>query len=145
MFDEESRKSIAAYQNISTYLDTLNGFLRDSQKQLSFSLVDNQLYYSRLGHGVEGDALSKDLSKLSSGEKQIIIVLTYLAFLAEPGSIFIVDEPELSLHLKWQRKLIEALRILCPVDCQIILATHAPEIAGRARDKCIRLNHEAMH
>ena len=77
----------------------------------------------------------RGLKELSSGERQIIIVLTYLAFLAGENSIFIVDEPELSLHLRWQGYLVTALNNLRPQNCQIVIATHAPEIVGESRSK----------
>lgn len=140
VFESEALDSLESYKPLSIYLDSLNAFLKDSSKELFFDQADNNLYYKRLDENSELESKSKELLHLSSGEKQIVIMLTYLAFLAEPGSIFILDEPELSLHLKWQQKLVPAIQILCPKDCQIILATHAPEIAGRARENCVRLN-----
>jgi predicted ATPase len=88
--------------------------------------------------------VGRNLKDLSSGERQILIVLTYLAFLSGPDSIFIIDEPELSLHLRWQGYLIEALQKLRPPGSQILIATHAPEIAGRARRHSIQLSQKYL-
>jgi ABC-type lipoprotein export system ATPase subunit len=65
------------------------------------------------------------LHALSSGEKQLILILlqTFLA----GGSSILIDEPEISMHIDWQEKLIDAMRQLNP-SAQIILATHSPEI-----------------
>ncbi len=64
---------------------------------------------------------------LSSGEKQLLIVLlTVLVQDCQPA-ILIMDEPEISLHFDWQRKLISIIRELNPF-VQIILATHSPAI-----------------
>jgi predicted ATPase len=65
--------------------------------------------------------------KLSSGEKQILIIL--LTTLLQDGkqSILFMDEPEISLHLDWQRKLIGYIRELNP-NVQIIMSTHSPGI-----------------
>jgi len=86
------------------------------------------------------EANYRSLKELSSGERQVLIVLTYLAFLTGENGIFVIDEPELSLHLRWQSYLVGALRSLRPAGCQIIVATHAPEIAGRARESCVLLS-----
>lgn len=67
---------------------------------------------------------------LSSGEKQLLIILLTVLTQDQEPSILIMDEPELSLHLKWQASLIENIRTLNP-NCQIIIATHAPGIIKR--------------
>ena len=65
------------------------------------------------------------LMSLSAGEKQVLLMLIEV-LQARNGSM-IVDEPELSLHLSWQRDLIRFLRSLNS-NSQIIFATHSPEI-----------------
>jgi len=54
----------------------------------------------------------------------------------ETGAIFIADEPELSLHVLWQEKLISSLRGLNP-NAQIISATHSPDIVGSLSKQAI--------
>lgn len=66
---------------------------------------------------------------LSSGEKQLIILLTEALLQKSMPNIFIADEPELSLHIGWQRIIIEKILEMNPM-AQIIVATHSPEIAG---------------
>ena len=63
--------------------------------------------------------------KLSSGEKQILIIL--LTALVEDNERYVLfmDEPEISLHIEWQQRLIELIRQLNP-NAQIILTTHSP-------------------
>ncbi len=50
--------------------------------------------------------------------------------------VFIVDEPELSLHMDWQNMFVDAVQTANP-KLQIILATHAPAIIGGRNDLCI--------
>jgi predicted ATPase len=65
--------------------------------------------------------------KLSSGEKQLLIILlTVLMRDGQPCALF-VDEPEASLHIEWQQQLISLIRALNP-NAQLILATHSPAI-----------------
>jgi len=64
---------------------------------------------------------------LSSGEKQmLVILLTALVQDGRPGALF-MDEPEISLHIEWQQRLITLIRTLNP-NAQIILCTHSPAI-----------------
>jgi len=102
----------------------------DSGKEVFFSEASSCLRFRLKGDLAES---GRSVGELSSGEKQIVIVLTYICFLADTESIFIIDEPELSLHLAWQKKLTEALKKLQPDGSQLILATHSPEIVGRYR------------
>lgn len=65
--------------------------------------------------------------QLSSGEKQILVILLTVLVQDNKPSLLFMDEPEISLHLDWQRKLIQYIKELNP-NVQIILATHSPGI-----------------
>lgn len=73
------------------------------------------------------------LSDLSSGEKQLLILLTEALLQKEAPCIFLADEPELSLHIEWQRMIIPAIVDLNP-NAQVIAATHSPEVASKFAD-----------
>lgn len=80
--------------------------------------------------------------ELSSGEKQLIILFSHLAFAKDSNKdIFIIDEPELSLHLSWQEKFVSALQTVAP-KMQFVLATHAPAIINKKEKfkKCVNLS-----
>lgn len=68
-----------------------------------------------------------NLQDLSSGEKHIITILGRATLSNANGAIFVADEPELSLHLDWQRKILGSIRKLSPLS-QIIVATHSPAV-----------------
>lgn len=72
--------------------------------------------------------------RLSSGEKQLLIVLGE-ALLQENGTwVYIADEPELSLHVRWQESLVHNLRALNE-NSQILFATHSPDVVSTYSDK----------
>ena len=73
------------------------------------------------------DTIGIHPKKLSSGEKQLLIIL--LTVLLERGEeyILMLDEPEISMHISWQYKLIDMILQLNP-NVQIILTTHSPMI-----------------
>jgi energy-coupling factor transporter ATP-binding protein EcfA2 len=74
------------------------------------------------------------LSRLSSGEKQLLRILID-SLLADKNAV-ILDEPEISLHVDWQKILIPTMRQLSP-EAQLIIATHSPEIMEEVDDENI--------
>lgn len=76
-----------------------------------------------------GDIISP--ANLSSGEKHLLRIL--LAAMTSEFNSVIVDEPELSMHIDWQRELVRTAHTLNP-DCQLILASHSPEIMADLPD-----------
>ncbi|WP_170967994.1 AAA family ATPase [Vibrio sp. F13] len=111
------------YARLSRFEMLVNKFLNETGKHVRIS---NKGRLSVMFSGGE-----RDLSVLSSGERQIIIMLAHLVLnkrLRKDG-VFIVDEPELSLHISWQDMFVDAIREAGP-NLQIILATHSPSIIG---------------
>lgn len=74
-----------------------------------------------------GDEVLEDNKRLSSGEKQFLIIMLTVLLQRKEECILILDEPEISMHLDWQRSLLNNIRALNPC-CQIILATHSPGV-----------------
>jgi hypothetical protein len=74
------------------------------------------------------------LSALSSGEKQVLRI--FLETLLASESSIIIDEPELSMHVDWQRRLVAAMQQLNR-SAQLVLATHSPEIMADVADSKI--------
>jgi predicted ATP-dependent endonuclease of OLD family len=118
--EEDKRKIVEPRQR---FFDTLQSFMPNKKFQYDnkkgsffFSLegVDNKLF---------------PWSSLSSGEKQLLIQFMEMILQEGKSLIFIADEPELSLHLAWQEKLLEALRNLNE-NAQLIVATHSPDIVA---------------
>ena len=70
-----------------------------------------------------------DINGLSSGEKQLFLRILSIKMLEPENSIILIDEPELSLHPKWQQKIIEVYKRIGKNN-QIITATHSPHILG---------------
>lgn len=75
---------------------------------------------------------------LSSGEKQLFIILGEALLQEERPVVFISDEPELSLHVSWQNALFGNVRKL-NTACQVISATHSPDIVGSFQKNVIQI------
>jgi predicted ATP-binding protein involved in virulence len=69
------------------------------------------------------------LEQLSSGEKQLLLILLKVFLLDKKPAIIFMDELEISLHIRWQREIIDRMRQINPF-CQIIIATHSPSMFG---------------
>jgi ABC-type glutathione transport system ATPase component len=82
--------------------------------------TENEIRFSQIGETLVP-------YQLSSGEKQILVILlTVLVEDRQPYVLF-MDEPEVSLHIEWQKRLIDLIVELNP-QVQIILTTHSPAV-----------------
>lgn len=69
------------------------------------------------------------LNELSSGEQHEVVLLYELIFKTRPGIMVLIDEPEISLHISWQKEFLDdLLRIIRIQDFQVLIATHSPSI-----------------
>ena len=81
-----------------------------------------------------------DLSHLSSGEQNEVVMLYRLVFGVEDNSMLLIDEPENSLHVLWQKKFMRTIEEVSAVkNLFVIVATHSPQIIGRRWDSCCDL------
>ena len=104
----------------ATFVDVLNGLIERKKISVNDKNEIEATTDSGKKLGTRG---------LSSGEKQLIIILGEALLQKESPWIYIADEPELSLHVRWQEKLIENLRSINP-KAQIICATHSPDVVS---------------
>ena len=79
-----------------------------------------------------------DINELSSGEKQLFLRTLAIRMLNPENSIILIDEPELSLHPRWQQRIVDVYRKIGKNN-QIIIATHSPHILGSVRKENIML------
>ena len=79
-----------------------------------------------------------DINELSSGEKQLFLRTLAIKMLNPENSIILIDEPELSLHPKWQQRIVDVYRKIGKNN-QIIIATHSPHVLGSVKKENIML------
>ncbi|PPK72981.1 putative ATP-binding protein involved in virulence [Methylobacter tundripaludum] len=79
-------------------------------------------------------------TQLSSGEQHQIVLFYELIFKAEQNSFFLVDEPEISLHIDWQRSFLSDIHKISSLgDRSFLIATHSPQIIGSYRELAVAL------
>ncbi len=124
-----------ALQDLQKVMDTFVTLLGEFYSQKSVSI--------HVGRGLtikSSAGLDLDPSVLSSGEKQLLLLFCNAIQARRDNTVFIVDEPELSLNVKWQRLLVGAMmECLKGVKAQLILATHSIEILSQYREYVVPL------
>ncbi|MGA7496821.1 MAG: AAA family ATPase [Isosphaeraceae bacterium] len=118
------------YETIHRFTQTINAFYKN--KKVSFH-VDK-------GFTIRSGKEKLEPSLLSSGEKQLFLLLCNTILARKHASLFLIDEPELSLNVKWQRKLVDAvLDNTGGSNVQFLMATHSIELITQHRPSVVRL------
>lgn len=124
------------YDLVSKFVDNINSLYRDVA--LEFQLGQGFRVVSKKS----GNMLPPQV--LSSGEQHVLLLMCNT--LASRGSpcLVLIDEPELSLNIKWQRRLVQTL-LDCTSgsDVQFIAATHSFELLSHYRDNVVKLTNVA--
>ncbi len=80
------------------------------------------------------------LEKLSSGEQHQLVLFFELLFELRENALILIDEPELSLHISWQKQFVSDLkRIIALNGFDVLLATHSPQLVGEWEDLVVEL------
>lgn len=108
---------------ISLLVETFNKYMIDEKKLI----VSDSAVYIALGDS------KHSISDLSSGERHILTFLSLVLFEGRKRDFLIIDEPEISLNIVWQRQLLDLFKELIP-EVQIIAASHSPILARRNPD-----------
>lgn len=116
----------SSFEIINRYLDAVNEFLEG--KRVEIIIRAGNTYGDPLVRTKFNDGSTSGLQTLSSGERQILTLL-YAATHMSKQQVVLIDEPELSLHVDWQRLLIKKMSDQFG-DRQLIVCTHSPVIAA---------------
>ncbi len=131
---EDSDKKLGVFDDLYEKVSLFGKIINDRfiHKHIIFSDKGMQVFTD------EGVPL--DLTLLSSGEQQEIILFYELLFNIEKDSLLLIDEPEISLHVAWQKKIVEDfLKIAELRSFDLLLATHSPQIIGDRWDLTVEL------
>lgn len=126
-------------QNVVAQVEQIQQKIRASQEpQRRLEAIVQELFsenkeftFTRQGISVTSRGEEIPLVSLSSGERQLLLLmLEVLRFKKHP---VIIDEPELSMHVEWQHRLVDTLLALSP-SVQLIMASHSPEVMANVPD-----------
>jgi len=116
---KDLRSALAKQERIDKFFEMINMLFSSTGKTIDID--DKNRVIFRKG------AQIIPLERLSAGEKQILLLLFTLFLMEDKPNVLLLDEPEISLHIEWQDRLIGLMHDLNP-NCQIIMTTHSPNI-----------------
>lgn len=119
MIVELDREKLAL-SSINLLVDTFNDYLIEGKKLV---VSGSEIYIA-----IDGGRHS--IHDLSSGERHILTFLSLVLFIGQDRNFLIIDEPEISLNIMWQRELLALFSKLVP-KTQIIVASHSPVLSRR--------------
>ncbi len=147
-----------------SYSQALYVYLKDTKQKLEVfddivarldlftEIVNKKLNYKKVvisnEHGLivlKEDNSELETSKLSSGEQQIIVLYYELIFGVKDKLMLLIDEPEISLHVAWQRELMQDLHKIINLkngNLNLLISTHAPQVIDNNWNLVIDLGEE---
>lgn len=172
--DIKAKLSTISKQNIEAAVNILQPYLEIQKKRLDaldnlFDTVffltqslNDYLYKKRVVYFLhEGfkfyqwdkdssfNSNSKDeikVKSLSSGERQLLSIFSMVIRMSNTCPIIIIDEPELSLNIKWQRRLLSTLNYFVrDSKAQFVVATHSFEILSSHSENTVRVGESYIH
>ncbi len=135
VYVEDVEKKLGVFDEIANKIDLLTRIInkRFSYKQIAISKEQGFIFTTS-----NGATLSP--TDLSSGEQHELVLFYELLFKVAPGSLILVDEPELSLHVAWQMEFLKDLKEIADLaDLDVLIATHSPQIIHDRWDLTVRL------
>ena len=100
-------------------IEALNNFFNETNKTVKINNQELKVYLT--------PERENSFKHLSSGERQVIYIFLKVANATKDNALILMDEPEISLHLAWQEKLISEIRKVNDKS-QLIIVTHSPAI-----------------
>lgn len=122
---EDSTKKLEAYDDMVKKVYLLMELINQRFLDKSISVEGEEGLVVR--SSVTNDPI--DFNGLSSGEQHLFVLYYYMLFMYRHDTLLLLDEPEISLHISWQKKFIsDLMRIMELNPMNILIATHAPSI-----------------
>ena len=135
VYAEDTEQKLGIFDELAQKIDLLTTF------------IDNRFLYKKMTINKEKgfvfttkNGTILPLENLSSGEQHELVLFYELLFRVTPGSLVLIDEPELSLHVVWQEQFLKDVQQVTQLtDIDTILATHSPDIISDRRDLMVEL------
>ena len=138
---KDSEEKIKVFDSLVNKLELFTNILNDRRFTFKSIKIDRKKGFIFLTkNGVE-----LSLTDLSSGEQHEVVLLYELIFKTNPNTLVLIDEPEISLHVTWQKEFLsDLLKILELQKMQVIVATHSPQIINDRWDLVFNLETQTM-
>jgi predicted ATP-binding protein involved in virulence len=129
---------LGVYDDLLEKLELFTNILNERRFTFKTIQIDREKgFYFKTSKGKE-----LGLNQLSSGEQHEVVILYELIFNAKQNTLVLIDEPEISLHITWQKEFLnDLLKIIKIQNIHVIIATHAPSIINGRWDLVYNLEN----
>ena len=144
---EDARSVLSVYvDDVEKKLSVLDGLA--NKVELFREIINKRFLYKEMTISKEkgfifttkNDSTSLTPKDLSSGEQHELVMFYEFLFKTKPGSLILIDEPEISLHVAWQIKFLRDIQdIIKLADFDVLIATHSPSLISDNWDLTVEL------
>ncbi len=135
IYVEDTEKKLGIFNEIADRIELLKKIIN---KRFLYKSMEVSKERGFIFKALDGTMLSP--TGLSSGEQHELVLFYELLFKVDRGSLILIDEPELSLHVVWQEQFLRDLQeAIGLADFDAIIATHSPDIIDGRRDLVIEM------
>ncbi len=125
LYVQDTNEKLSSYDEIYRKIELFSRIL--NSKRLSFKKI---IIDAKNGFSFETEKnRALKLTQLSSGEQHQVVLLYELIFKTEKNVLVLIDEPEISLHVAWQKEFLKDLQEIINIqNMPVVIATHSPQI-----------------
>jgi predicted ATP-binding protein involved in virulence len=136
LYIQDAKEKLAVFDNLEKKITLFKNII-NSRFTFKRIVIDKKKGFLLLTHKNE----NLDSTNLSSGEQHQLVLLYEMLFKVKENDLVLIDEPEISLHIIWQEKLLSDLvKIIELNPFDVLIATHAPEIINDRWDLTVGLS-----
>ncbi len=134
LYISDSEKKLSVFDSLVDGIELFTKIL--NERRFSFKNIKIDKEKGFVFKTQKGEALEP--TELSSGEQHEVVLLFELLFNAKENSLVLIDEPEISLHVDWQREFLDDIKEIIKLrKIDIVIATHSPQIINKYWDLTI--------
>lgn len=136
LYIADSEEKLAVFSSLVNRIELFTKILND--RRFNFKSIEIDKDKGFVFKSKNGSIL--ELTELSSGEQHEVVLLFELLFKATINSLVLIDEPEISLHVVWQKAFLHDIKeIINLQNIDIVIATHSPQIINTRWDLTVNL------
>ncbi len=124
LYIEDTEKKYLIFSDLEKKIDLLLQIINSLFLNLTFAIRADKGFYFMVS---DNESIAPE--RLSSGEQNQLVMYYDLIFFTDPGTLVLVDEPEISLHIVWQRLYLEYIKKITKITgSDFMIATHSPQL-----------------
>jgi len=136
LYISDSEQKLAVFSSLVNKIELFTKIL--NERRFNFKTIEIDKDKGFIFRAKNGSILQ--LTELSSGEQHEVVLLFELIFKATENSLVLIDEPEISLHVVWQKEFLHDIKEIIKLqNIDIVIATHSPQIINDRWDLTVNL------